>query len=41
LLTKLEQSTFSISNLEQAPGKKNPSAPFTTSSLQQAASTKL
>jgi len=35
------ESTFSIADLEQTPGKKSPGAPFTTSSLQQAASTKL
>ncbi len=32
---------FSISNLETKPGKKSPSAPFTTSTLQQEASRKL
>ena len=32
---------FSISNLEKKPGKKSPSAPFTTSTLQQEASRKL
>lgn len=32
---------FSVSNLEKKPGKKTPSAPFTTSTLQQEASRKL
>lgn len=32
---------FSISNLEVKPGKRNPAAPFTTSTLQQEASRKL
>lgn len=34
-------STYSISNLETKPAKKSPSAPFTTSTLQQEASRKL
>lgn len=34
-------ATFSISNLEKKPAKKSPSAPFTTSTLQQEASRKL
>ncbi|MFM7768044.1 MAG: type I DNA topoisomerase [Bacteroidota bacterium] len=33
--------TFTISNLEKKPGKKTPSAPFTTSTLQQEAGRKL
>lgn len=33
--------TFAISNLEKKPGKKSPSAPFTTSTLQQEAGRKL
>lgn len=40
-LTELNQSIFRVSNLETKPGKKSPSAPFTTSTLQQEASTKL
>ncbi len=34
-------AAFSIKNLEKKPGKKSPSAPFTTSTLQQEASRKL
>ncbi|MBL0343404.1 MAG: type I DNA topoisomerase [Bacteroidetes bacterium] len=34
-------ASFSIKNLEKKPGKKSPSAPFTTSTLQQEASRKL
>ncbi len=34
-------STYSIANLETKPAKKSPSAPFTTSTLQQEASRKL
>jgi DNA topoisomerase-1 len=34
-------ATFSVENLEVKPGKKSPSAPFTTSTLQQEASRKL
>jgi DNA topoisomerase I len=34
-------AAFSINNLEKRPGKKSPSAPFTTSTLQQEASRKL
>ncbi len=34
-------AAFSITNLEKKPGKKSPSAPFTTSTLQQEASRKL
>ncbi|HMT30921.1 MAG TPA: DNA topoisomerase, partial [Bacteroidia bacterium] len=34
-------ASFSINNLEKKPGKKSPSAPFTTSTLQQEASRKL
>ncbi|MDQ3051836.1 MAG: type I DNA topoisomerase [Bacteroidota bacterium] len=40
-LNKCIGSTFSISNLEKKPAKKSPSAPFTTSTLQQEASRKL
>src|SRR5690606_26758389 len=35
------QASFSIKNLEKKPAKKTPSAPFTTSTLQQEASRKL
>ncbi|MBL7928498.1 MAG: type I DNA topoisomerase [Bacteroidia bacterium] len=41
LLEKLNGAEFSIENLEKKPGKKSPSAPFTTSTLQQEASRKL
>jgi len=41
LLSKLNGASFSISDLEKKPGKKSPSAPFTTSTLQQEASRKL
>ncbi|HHG84923.1 MAG TPA: type I DNA topoisomerase, partial [Bacteroidetes bacterium] len=34
-------ATYTITNLEKKPGKKSPSAPFTTSTLQQEASRKL
>jgi len=37
----LSGSTFTVSDLITKPGKRNPSPPFTTSSLQQEASTKL
>ena len=40
-LAKLTGSDFSIENLEKKPGKRTPSAPFTTSTLQQEASRKL
>ncbi|MFI5218511.1 MAG: type I DNA topoisomerase [Bacteroidia bacterium] len=40
-LNKLLGAQFSISNLEKKPAKKSPSAPFTTSTLQQEASRKL
>lgn len=41
LLEKLNGAGFFIENLEKKPGKKSPSAPFTTSTLQQEASRKL
>ena len=41
LFASLQASDFTVSDLDQSPGKKQPSAPFTTSSLQQWASTKL
>jgi DNA topoisomerase-1 len=40
-LESLKHSDFSISKIEVKPGKKSPSAPFTTSTLQQEASRKL
>lgn len=41
LLEDCKTSQFSISSIETKPGKKTPSAPFTTSTLQQEASRKL
>lgn len=41
LLNNLTGAEFKIENLEKKPGKKSPSAPFTTSTLQQEASRKL
>ncbi len=38
---QFKASTFTIDDVVQKPGKKNPSSPLTTSWLQQAASTKL
>lgn len=40
-LGSLTDSTFTIQSLSKKPGTRNPSPPFTTSSLQQEASTKL
>ncbi len=40
-LEKCKAATFTISSLETKPAKKTPSAPFTTSTLQQEASRKL
>ena len=40
-LSKCIDANYSISSLEKKPVKKNPSAPFTTSTLQQEASRKL
>ncbi|MCB0430257.1 MAG: type I DNA topoisomerase [Flavobacteriales bacterium] len=40
-LEECRQAVFSISNLETKPASKSPSAPFTTSTLQQEASRKL
>jgi len=41
LFNELKSSSFSVSDLEVKPWKKTPSAPFTTSTLQQEASRKL
>jgi DNA topoisomerase-1 len=41
LLEKCKNANFEISNVLKKPGKKSPSAPFTTSTLQQEASRKL
>lgn len=41
LLELLKSSTYTIGDIEVKPGKKSPSAPFTTSTLQQEASRKL
>jgi DNA topoisomerase-1 len=40
-LEGLKNPIFSVENVEKKPGKRSPSAPFTTSSLQQEASRKL
>tara|TARA_B110000902_G_scaffold15154_1_gene17867 strand:+ start:3740 stop:6418 length:2679 start_codon:yes stop_codon:yes gene_type:complete len=40
-LTVLEQANYAVSKREDRPSKSTPSAPFITSTLQQAASTKL
>ena len=40
-LEHVKDSTYKISDIEVKPGKKTPSAPFTTSTLQQEASRKL
>jgi DNA topoisomerase I len=40
LLEKCSESTFSVHSIEKKPTSKSPSAPFTTSSLQQEASRK-
>ncbi|MGA3304018.1 MAG: type I DNA topoisomerase [Methylovirgula sp.] len=37
----LEKAKFSVTNVESRPAKRNPAAPFTTSTLQQEASRKL
>lgn len=41
LLEHCKSATFTISALDQKPGTRNPSAPFTTSSLQQEAARRL
>ena len=40
-LTKCIDKEFSVTSVEKKPGKKTPSAPFTTSTLQQAAGSRL
>ena len=40
-MQKCKDSNFSVGSLEQKPAKKSPTAPFTTSTLQQEASRKL
>ncbi len=40
-MQKCKDATFSVESLEQKPAKKSPTAPFTTSTLQQEASRKL
>lgn len=40
-LDELNQSQYQIQNIEEKPTKSNPTAPFITSTLQQAASTRL
>ncbi|MBY0244165.1 MAG: type I DNA topoisomerase [Sphingobacteriaceae bacterium] len=40
-LSDCAQATFKVNNLETKPAKRNPAAPFTTSTLQQEASVKL
>jgi DNA topoisomerase I len=41
LLEKLKDASFSVKEISKKPAKKSPSAPFTTSTLQQEASRKL
>ena len=40
-LTGCKEAKFTVSNIEQKPGSRNPAAPFTTSTLQQEASRRL
>lgn len=40
-LTSLRPATFTVSDISNTPGTRNPAAPFTTSTLQQEANTKL
>jgi DNA topoisomerase-1 len=40
-MEKCKSATFTVQSVEKKPGKKSPSAPFTTSTLQQEASRKL
>lgn len=41
ILDDYAKSTFTVDGVEQKPGKRNPSVPFTTSTLQQEASNKI
>ena len=41
ILEDFSKSNFTVANVSQKPGLRNPSAPFTTSTLQQEASSKL
>ncbi len=41
ILNNFSKSTFNVSSTTKKPGKRNPSAPFTTSTLQQEASNKI
>lgn len=41
ILEAFAKSSFSVADIEKKPGTRNPSAPFTTSTLQQEASSKL
>ncbi|MDB5165457.1 MAG: topA [Candidatus Saccharibacteria bacterium] len=41
ILEEFAKSSFSVASIEKKPGTRNPSAPFTTSTLQQEASSKL
>jgi len=41
ILNDFAKSDFSVASIEKKPGTRNPSAPFTTSTLQQEASSKL
>jgi len=41
VLEDFAKSSFSVADIEKKPGTRNPSAPFTTSTLQQEASSKL
>ena len=40
-LESLKDATFSVSDVKKSPGTRNPAAPFTTSTLQQEANSKL
>lgn len=40
-LNKIKDSSFTVSDITKKPGKRNPSAPFTTSTLQQEANSRL
>lgn len=40
-LESLKNASFSVANIEKNPGSRNPSAPFTTSTLQQTANSRL